>query len=112
MAKSIESYMPLSETAYYILLSLNVPRHGYGIIKYVELLTEGRIKLGSGTVYTTLGKMSKAKFISVFQDKERKTIYELTNNGKELLNKEIHRMKLVCKDTLHQEELFHEKNKI
>ena len=65
MAKSIESYLPLSETALYILMSLNVPRHGYGIIKYVEHLTKGRIKLGSGTVYTTLGKMSKTKFIAV-----------------------------------------------
>ncbi len=112
MAKSIESFIPLSETAYYILLSLNVPRHGYGIIKYVEKLTEGRIKLGSGTVYTTLGKMSKARFISVFQDRDRKTIYELTKDGSTLLNKEINRMKIVYKDTLYQEGLFNEQNKI
>lgn len=109
MAKSIESFIPLSETAYYILLSLNVPRHGYGIIKYVEKLTEGRIKLGSGTVYTTLGKMSKAKVISVFQDKDRKTVYELTVEGNKLLELEIKRMKIVYKDTLYQEGLFNEK---
>ena len=69
MAKKIEAYTPLSETAYYILLSLNEPRHGYGIIKYVEELTNQRIILGSGTVYTTLGKMSKNNFIEVFQDR-------------------------------------------
>ena len=112
MAKSIESFIPLSETAYYILLSLNVPRHGYGIIKYVEKLTEGRIKLGSGTVYTTLGKMSKSKVISIYQDKDRKTVYELTSDGRRLLEIEINRMKIVYKDTLYQEGLFNEKIKI
>lgn len=112
MVKNIKSYMPLSETAFYILLSLNKPRHGYGIIKYVEQLTGGRITLGSGTIYTTLGKMSKAKFITVFQDRERKTIYELTSEGKELLRLEIERIKTVYKDTLYQERLFNEENKI
>jgi DNA-binding PadR family transcriptional regulator len=112
MAKSIESYTPLSETAYYILLSLNQPRHGYGIIKYVEQLTNGRIVLGSGTIYTTLGKMSKARFITVFQDKERKTIYELTSEGKELLRRERARIKMIYRDTLYQEGLFNEKREI
>ena len=108
MAKSIESLIPLSETAYYILLSLNVPRHGYGIIKYVEKLTDSRIKLGSGTVYTTLGKMSKVKVISVYQDRDRKTVYELTVEGSKLLELEINRIKIVYKDTLYQEGLFNE----
>jgi DNA-binding PadR family transcriptional regulator len=112
MAKSIESYTPLSETAYYILLSLNEPRHGYGIIKYVEQLTNGRIVLGSGTIYTTLGKMSKARFITVFQDKERKTIYELTSEGKELLRRERARIKMMYRDTLYQEGLFNEESEI
>jgi DNA-binding PadR family transcriptional regulator len=112
MAKSIESYTPLSETAYYILLSLNEPRHGYGIIKYVEQLTNGRIVLGSGTIYTTLGKMSKARFITVFQDKERKTIYELTSEGKELLRRERARIKMIYRDTLYQEGLFNEESEI
>ncbi len=110
MAKSIESYIPLSETAYYILLSLTEPRHGYGIIKYVESLTKGRIKLGSGTVYTTLGKMTKAHFIEIFQDKDRKTVYVLTDTGKKLISLEIDRIKIMYSDTLHQEGIFNEKN--
>ncbi len=106
MDKKIKAFTPLSETAYYILLSLNEPRHGYGIIKYVEQLTEKRIVLGSGTVYTTLGKLSKAKFIEVFQDQDRKTIYSITEYGMELLSLEIQRMKTIYKDTLKQEGLF------
>lgn len=108
MAKSIESYMPLSETAYYILLSLKIPRHGYGIIKYVDELTNGRIVLGSGTIYTTLGKVKKSEFISVYQDQERKTVYELTAKGERLLELEVERIKKIYKDTLKVEEIVNE----
>lgn len=108
MDKKIKAYVPLSETAYYILLSLNIPRHGYGIIKYVEKLTNKRIVLGSGTVYTTLGKMSRDKFIAVFQDRDRKTIYEITEYGRQLLDLEVKRIKKVYKDTLFQEGLFND----
>ena len=103
--------MPLSETAYYILLSMNEPRHGYGIIKYVEKLTNGRIILGSGTIYTTLGKMKRDKFIEVFQDKDRKTIYEITEEGKTLLDLEMKRIKKVYQDTVIQAVFFNEKTK-
>lgn len=110
MNKKFNSWIPLSETAYYIFISLNIPRHGYGIIKYVEELTEGRIILGSGTIYTTLGKMKKANLITVFQDEERKTVYTLTSKGKELLFLEIERIKKMYENTLKQEGLFYEKD--
>lgn len=83
----------MSETAYYILLSLARPRHGYGIIKNVEEITQGRIHLGSGTVYGTLSKMRRDGIISVFSDEERRTVYEVTEIGKTLLHSEIERIK-------------------
>ncbi len=104
--KRKKSYLPMTETAYYILLSLSEPRHGYGIIKYVEDLTNGRIKLGSGTVYGTLGKMSKDDLITVFEDQDRKTTYKITDAGKQLLQTEIERIKKLYKDTQTQEVLF------
>lgn len=93
MEKIFKSFLPMSETAFYILLSLSVPRHGYGIIKHVEDLTKGRIKLGSGTIYGTLSKMQKAGIIIVYADEHRKTIYEITTIGKELMKREIERIK-------------------
>ncbi|MGI6327882.1 MAG: PadR family transcriptional regulator [Dethiobacteria bacterium] len=87
-----KAYMPMTETAFYILLSLSEPRHGYGIIKFVEELTEGRIKLGSGTVYGTLSKMQKENIITIYADDQRKTIYEITPIGKELIRAEIARI--------------------
>lgn len=98
----------MSETAYYILLSLSEPRHGYGIIKFVEELTGSRIILGSGTVYGTLAKMYKDKLISVYDDKDRKTIYRITDDGRQLILLEIERIKKIYVNTLTQEGFFHE----
>ena len=83
----------MTETAFYILLSLTIPRHGYGIIKHVEELTMGRLVLGSGTIYGTLTKMQRDEIISVYADEKRKTIYEITDVGKELMRHEVNRLK-------------------
>ena len=91
--KVITSYIPMTETAFYILLALKVPLHGYGIIKHVEELTEGRLVLGSGTIYGTLTKMQRDEIISVYADEKRKKIYEVTNVGKTLMRCEITRLK-------------------
>ncbi|GFZ32067.1 PadR family transcriptional regulator [Clostridium zeae] len=90
--KVIKKYLPMTETAFYILLSLYEPKHGYGIIKEVESLTKGRIILGSGTVYGTLSKMEKDEIVMVYSNEDRKTIYEITELGKSLLKLEISRL--------------------
>ncbi|RLQ90568.1 PadR family transcriptional regulator [Planomicrobium sp. Y74] len=89
----LKKYVPMTETAFYILLSLTEPRHGYGIVKHVEEITAGRLVLGSGTVYGTLTKMQKDGVITVFADEQRKTVYEITGAGKELMKAEITRIK-------------------
>lgn len=89
----LKTFMPMTETAYYILLSLTEPRHGYGIIQHVQKITNGRIKLGSGTVYGTLTKMQKSGVITIYSDENRKTVYEITDIGKILIKSEINRIK-------------------
>lgn len=84
---------PISETAYYILLSLMDIRHGYGIIQYVEELTEGRIRLGAGTVYGTLSRMEKDGLIRAIAEEERRKLYRITKAGIDLLRLEIARIK-------------------
>jgi DNA-binding PadR family transcriptional regulator len=91
--KVLKKYVPMTETAFYILLSLDEPRHGYGIVKHVEKITKARVLLGSGTVYGTLMKMQKDGMITVFADEERKTVYEITDIGKIVLATEISRLK-------------------
>lgn len=104
--KMCKKYVPMTETAFYILLSLTTPRHGYGIIKHVEDLTAGRLILGSGTVYGTLTKMQKDGVIVVFADEQRKTVYEITDTGKQLMNQEIQRLKELHQNALTFEEDF------
>ena len=41
----------LTETTYYILLSLYHPRHGYGIMQETQQLSGGRVRLAAGTLY-------------------------------------------------------------
>jgi len=104
--KVLKKYVPMSETAFYILLSLTEPRHGYGIVKHVEEISNSRIRLGSGTVYGTLTKMQKDEIITVFADEERKTVYEITEVGKKLILAEIDRLKELHHNALKYEEGF------
>ncbi|MFD1019604.1 PadR family transcriptional regulator [Thalassobacillus hwangdonensis] len=106
--KVLKSYIPMTETAFYILLSLNEPKHGYGIIKHVEDVTNGRIRLGSGTVYGTLTKMQRDGVIAVYADKKRKKMYEMTEVGRQLIEKEITRIKELHSNALQYEEEFND----
>jgi len=106
LEKLFKKYIPMTETAFYILLSLTDPTHGYGIIKRVEELTNGRLKLGSGTIYGTLTKMQNDGMIIVFSDEKRKTIYEITSIGKNVMQAEIIRLKELHTNALRLEAVF------
>lgn len=96
----------MTETAFYILLSLKEPRHGYGIIKNVETMTNGRLVLGSGTIYGTLTKMQRDGVISVYADEKRKKIYEVTELGKALMQQEIDRLNELYENAIKHKEAF------
>jgi len=86
-------YIPMTETCCYILLAIaKTPKHGYGIVQYVKLITNNRITLGSGTMYGTLGKLEKDGLILMIFNDEKKKIYEITQLGKEILSNEKQRI--------------------
>ena len=87
-----ERYIPMTETAFYILLSLKEPLHGYGIIQNVADITKGRILLGAGTVYGTLSKLLKDGVIDIVGTTERRKIYRQSSLGTRLLEQEINRI--------------------
>ncbi|MCK5761505.1 MAG: helix-turn-helix transcriptional regulator [Candidatus Izimaplasma sp.] len=96
MDKKILKYSPLTEATFYILISLNKPLHGYGIIKKVERLTNNRLKLAAGTLYGAINTLSDNKLITLVsenQDSKRKKMYEITTSGKKLLYYEITRLR-------------------
>ncbi|MFZ5351141.1 MAG: PadR family transcriptional regulator [Bacillota bacterium] len=91
--KLYKSYLPMTEATYYILLSLVEGRHGYSIMQHVEKITEGRLKIGPGTMYGVLSKMEGEKVIRITGEEDKRKYYELTETGKRLLSMEIERLK-------------------
>jgi len=85
-------YLPMTETAFYILLSLLSPNHGYGIKLHVVKITEGRVEIGAGTMYGTLAKMEDEKLIKSVAEEERRKIYVITDKGRKQLKEEITRL--------------------
>lgn len=47
----------LTESTYYILLSLYHPQHGYGIMQETQQLSGGRVRLAAGTLYGALNAL-------------------------------------------------------
>lgn len=94
--KIIQKYIPLTEATYYILISMVEPIHGYKIMQNVEVMTEGTVKLGPGTLYGATSKLVKDGLIEqVESDEERRKSYKLTKLGKEILKIEYRRLNLL-----------------
>ena len=85
-------YVPMTETGFYILLCLQQPMHGYGIVQQVEQLTGGEIRLSPGTMYGTLSKMEKDQLIRFVREEEKRKIYWITDLGREVLQLEMRRI--------------------
>jgi DNA-binding PadR family transcriptional regulator len=85
--------LPLTETTYYILLSLLEPAHGYIIMQKVEELSNHQVKIAAGTLYGAIENLLKQKLIESVksEDKRRKT-YLITEKGKEVLQLDLMRM--------------------
>ena len=85
-------YVPMTETAFYILLCLRRPNHGYGIVQTVDRMTDGEVKLAPGTMYGSLSKMEKDGVIRFVSEEDKRKLYELTELGRELLELELKRI--------------------
>ena len=101
-----QDYLPLSETSFFILLSLATsPKHGYGIMKEVEAMSEQRVILATGTLYTALRRMLEDGWIDRVKDipsedglRERK-LYELSDLGRRILEAETERIQKLSRLT-------------
>ena len=96
-------YVPMTETAFFILLCLRKPNHGYGIVQTVEKMTQGAIKLTPGTMYGSLSKMEKDGVIRFIREEDKRKIYQITDLGAEVLQLELKRIERLYK--IAQEEM-------
>lgn len=96
-------YIPMTETAFFILLCLRKPNHGYGIIQTVEKMTDGGVKLTPGTMYGSLSKMERDGVIRFVREEDKRKIYQITDLGLEVLGLELQRIERLYK--IAQEEM-------
>lgn len=94
MTENKES-LALTEAVYYILLSLYVPMHGYGIMQNVAKLSGGRVNLAAGTLYGAISTMLEKGWIKALPEEtnSRRKEYVITENGKVTVKNEIKRLK-------------------
>ena len=93
------SFLPLSPAVLHILLALaGEERHGYGIMLEIARQTEGRHKVGPGTLYDNLKKLMDDKLVEessrrlAADDDPRRRYYRLTANGRAVLSAEVTRL--------------------
>lgn len=88
---------PLTEPVFLVLLSLaQAPRHGYALLKDTEALSDGRVRLSTGTLYGVIHRLLESEWIERFEtdDTSRdKQSYRLTSLGRKFLQAELDRMK-------------------
>lgn len=91
-------YVPMTETGFYILLCLQTPNHGYGIVQKVKEMTNGDIVLAPGTMYGSLSKMEKDGLIRFIREEEKRKIYTITDLGNDVLKIEMKRIERLYKN--------------
>jgi DNA-binding PadR family transcriptional regulator len=89
-------YLPLSESTYYILLSLVEPLHGYGVMQKVETTSGGKVTIGPGTLYGAFSTLEKEGLISMVKEEERRKSYTLTEKGRAVLKEQITRLEIMA----------------
>jgi len=98
--KNPEDLLPLTPAMFHILLALaDKERHGYDIMREVDERTEGKMRLGPGTLYGSIKRMLKDGLIEELDerpdpelDDERRRYYRLTDFGYRLAVAEAQRL--------------------
>jgi DNA-binding PadR family transcriptional regulator len=88
---------PLPIAEFHILIALaDGARHGYGIMTDIEQRTDGAVRLGPGTLYTALRRMTDRGFVEEgatgAREDPRRVNYRITALGREAAVAEVRRM--------------------
>jgi DNA-binding PadR family transcriptional regulator len=94
------AYHPLAPAVFHILLALaDGEKHGYGVMKSIEDHTEGALKMGAGTLYSNLQRLTETGWVvevtppqAQSARDERRRFYRLTDAGRLALGAEVRRL--------------------
>jgi DNA-binding PadR family transcriptional regulator len=98
MPEDPRSFLPLSPAILHILVALAAEdRHGYGIMQEVSRQSEGRYKLGPGTLYDNLQKLLDQRLVAEVSHPDekvasRRRYYTLTTLGRRVATAEMTRL--------------------
>jgi DNA-binding PadR family transcriptional regulator len=95
-----DDLLPLTPAVFHILLALaDGEKHGYSIMQEVAAVSEGRVKMGPGTLYGSIKRMLEGGLIIETDerpdpalDDERRRYYKLTEFGERVANAEARRL--------------------
>ena len=86
----------LTEAIYYILLALQEPMHGYGIMQKTSAMSKGRLVLSAGTLYGAISNLLEKGWImpcgESSETDDRRKMYSITDKGQEILLAELERL--------------------
>ena len=94
----VEAYLPLTAPVFHVMLALaDEPKHGYAILKEVEVRTHRKVQLSSGTLYAIMKRLLNEGLIEEIEDRraqmdERRRSYRLTRFGRRVAEAEARRM--------------------
>ena len=83
---------------FYILLCLREECCGMDIMDRVSIMTQNRVRVGSGTLYNLLEQFQEAGMIRLTKAEGRRRSYILTDRGREVLKREYERLTMQIKD--------------
>ena len=91
-------FQTLTEQMFYTLLCLKEECYGMDILDRIPNMTNGRVKIGSGTLYTLLEQFLETEMIRETKVEGRRRSYILTDKGREMLFNEYERIKAQMED--------------
>ena len=87
-----QRFKTLTEQMFYILLCLHEECRGVDILEMVRALTDGRVNIGSGTLYDLLEQFVKEGAIRETRVEGRRRSYIITEKGQQMLDREYGRL--------------------
>ena len=91
-------YLPLTESMFYVMLSLIEPLHGYGVMQKVEVISRGTVTIGPGTLYGMFTSFESEGLFGLVKEEDRRKSYLLTAKGKRVPARQIERLDIMVKN--------------
>ncbi len=107
----MQHLFPLTPAVFFILFALaQGEKHGYAIMQEVSVLSDGKFRMGPGTLYTTIQRLLERSLIEEIDANSgsRRRYYRLTGTGRLVFKAEVDRMEAVVRLALRHRLLLHE----